>query len=77
MTDSNRAWITLKNDQILENHSIGAAGERRDDLIFNTTITKYHKILTNPSYANQIILITYPLINNYNITKKNTENKHT
>jgi len=75
MTDSKRAWIALENGQVLEGRSIGADGERTGDLVFNTAMTGYHEILTDPSYAGQIVLMTYPLIGNYGVAEEDAESE--
>jgi len=73
MSSSGRAWLVLENGLILEGRSIGTAGERGGDLVFNTAMTGYHEILTDPSYAGQVVLMTYPLIGNYGIAEEDAE----
>jgi len=72
-SDGDRAWIALENGTVLEGRSIGAPGERSGDLVFNTAMTGYHEILTDPSYAGQIVLMTYPLIGNYGVAEEDAE----
>ena len=68
-----RAWIALENGVVMEGRSIGAPGERSGDLVFNTAMSGYHEILTDPSYAGQTVLLTYPLIGNYGVAEEDAE----
>jgi carbamoyl-phosphate synthase small subunit len=68
-----RAWIALENGLVLEGGSVGADGEAGGDLVFNTAMTGYHEILTDPSYAGQVVIMTYPLIGNYGIAEEDAE----
>ncbi|MEM6672119.1 MAG: glutamine-hydrolyzing carbamoyl-phosphate synthase small subunit [Planctomycetota bacterium] len=68
-----RAWLALENGLVLEGNSIGAAGEASGDLVFNTAMTGYQEILTDPSYAGQGVVMTYPLIGNYGIADEDME----
>jgi carbamoyl-phosphate synthase small subunit len=72
MSDA-RAWIALENGVVMEGRSIGAAGECTGDLVFNTAMSGYHEILTDPSYAGQTVLMTYPLIGNYGVAEEDAE----
>ena len=62
-----RAWLALENGLVVEGRSVGASGEVSGDLVFNTAMTGYQEILTDPSYAGQGVVMTYPLIGNYGI----------
>ena len=68
-----KAWLALENGLVLEGRSVGARGERRGDLVFNTAMTGYHEILTDPSYAGQVVVMTYPLIGNYGVADEDDE----
>jgi carbamoyl-phosphate synthase small subunit len=70
---ANRAWLALENGVVMEGRSIGASGERSGDLVFNTAMSGYHEILTDPSYAGQTVLMTYPLIGNYGVAEEDAE----
>ena len=59
----------------LEGRSVGADGEAGGDLVFNTAMTGYHEILTDPSYAGQVVLMTYPLIGNYGVAEEDAESE--
>lgn len=73
MTTPKPAWFALENGVVVEGLSIGADGERGGDLVFNTAMSGYHEILTDPSYAGQVVLMTYPLIGNYGIAAEDAE----
>ena len=59
------AILALEDGHIYRGRVFGAAGERTGEVVFNTSITGYQEILTDPSYAGQIVLLTYPHIGNY------------
>jgi carbamoyl-phosphate synthase small subunit len=73
MTEEPKAWLALENGLVLEGRSVGASGERCGDLVFNTAMTGYHEILTDPSYAGQGVVMTYPLIGNYGVAREDDE----
>ncbi len=68
-----RAWLALENGLVLEGRSIGADGEAGGDLVFNTAMSGYQEILTDPSYAGQGVVMTYPLIGNYGVSDEDME----
>lgn len=68
-----RASLAVENGLVLHGRSVGAAGERTGDLVFNTAMTGYHEILTDPSYAGQTVVMTYPLIGNYGVAEEDAE----
>jgi carbamoyl-phosphate synthase small subunit len=59
------AILALEDGRIFHGRSYGAAGERFGEVVFNTSLSGYQEILTDPSYAGQIIILTYPHIGNY------------
>ena len=67
-----RAILALADGTIFEGISIGASGEVNGEIVFNTSMTGYQEILTDPSYAKQIVTLTYPHIGN---TGTNSEDK--
>jgi len=73
MSDGKRAYLATENGIFLEGDSIGVDGEKGGDLVFNTAMTGYHEILTDPSYAGQVVLMTYPLIGNYGVAEEDAE----
>lgn len=70
-----KAWLALENGIVLEGRAVGAQGEKGGDLVFNTAMTGYHEILTDPSYSGQVVLMTYPLIGNYGVAEEDTESE--
>ena len=62
MTD--QAVLALEDGSVFLGRSIGAAGETAGEVVFNTAMTGYQEILTDPSYARQIVTLTYPHIGN-------------
>jgi carbamoyl-phosphate synthase small subunit len=73
MTESQTAWLGIENGVVLEGRSVGAAGESTGDLVFNTAMSGYHEILTDPSYSGQSVVMTYPLIGNYGVAEEDAE----
>ena len=73
MEERGPATLALENGVVLRGTSAGAAGERSGDLVFNTAMSGYHEILTDPSYAGQVVLMTYPLIGNYGVAEEDAE----
>ena len=60
-----KAILLLEDGAIFEGRSFGARGQECGEVVFNTSMTGYQEILTDPSYNEQIITMTYPLIGNY------------
>src|SRR5208337_3029462 len=60
---------------IFEGEALGARGEACGEVVFNTSITGYQEVLTDPSYRGQIVTMTYPLIGNYGIVPGDGESK--
>ena len=65
--------MALEDGMIFKGRSFGANGERYGEVIFNTSMTGYQEILTDPSYKGQIVVMTYPLIGNYGINSEDVE----
>ncbi len=59
------AILVLADGTVFRGHSIGAPGQTIGEVVFNTAITGYQEILTDPSYCRQIVTLTYPHIGNY------------
>ncbi|MCP5003031.1 MAG: glutamine-hydrolyzing carbamoyl-phosphate synthase small subunit [Planctomycetes bacterium] len=70
---NNKAVLALSDGKIFEGVSFGATGETSGEVVFNTSITGYPEILTDPSYRGQIVTMTYPMIGNYGICEKDYE----
>jgi carbamoyl-phosphate synthase small subunit len=73
MSATKSAWIALENGLVMKGSSVGADGEAGGDLVFNTAMSGYHEILTDPSYAGQVVIMTYPLIGNYGVADEDAE----
>lgn len=67
------ALIALENGTCFEGRAFAGAGEVYGELVFNTSMTGYQEILTDPSYHGQIVTLTYPLIGNYGINDDDNE----
>ena len=68
-----KAFLALEDGTIFEGSSFGAAGEVIGELVFNTGMTGYQEVLTDPSYCGQIVTMTYPLIGNYGVNLEDIE----
>jgi len=69
------AIIALEDGKIFRGKSFGAKGERTGEVVFNTSMTGYQEILTDPSYKGQIVCMTYTLMGNYGINKEDFESR--
>jgi carbamoyl-phosphate synthase small subunit len=70
-----KALLALEDGTIFEGQSLGAPGRTYGEVVFNTGMTGYQEILTDPSYAGQIVSLTYPLIGNYGINADDFESR--
>jgi len=68
-----KALIALEDGSIFEGESFCGEGEIFGEIVFNTGMTGYQEILTDPSYKGQIVTMTYPLIGNYGINREDME----
>lgn len=68
-----RGFLALEDGSVYEGISIGADGEMDGEVVFNTSITGYQEILTDPSYRGQIVTMTYPMIGNVGINQEDVE----
>ena len=66
-------YLLLEDGRIFPGDMIGASGETLGEAVFNTSMTGYQEVLTDPSYAGQIVTMTYPLIGNYGVTPDDAE----
>ena len=62
-----KAFLILEDGTVFSGTSIGAEREVISEIVFNTSMTGYLEVLTDPSYAGQAVTMTYPLIGNYGI----------
>jgi len=70
-----KAYLILEDGTVFEGTSIGSAREIISEIVFNTSMTGYLEVLTDPSYAGQAVVMTYPLIGNYGICREDMESK--
>src|ERR1700738_2126967 len=70
-----KAILALEDGRHCEGESFGAAGTRVGEICFNTAMTGYQEVLTDPSYRGQIVAMTYPLIGNYGINSTDQESR--
>ena len=73
LNDSKPAALALEDGRVFRGRSWGAEGESCGEMVFNTSMSGYQEILTDPSYAGQIVCMTYPLIGNYGVTSLDAE----
>ncbi len=69
------AKLALADGTIFTGHAFGADGEVFGEVVFNTSLTGYQEILTDPSYSGQIVTMTYPMIGNYGSNPEDVESK--
>ena len=70
-----KAYLILEDGTVFEGTSIGSDREVISEIVFNTSMTGYLEVLTDPSYAGQAVVMTYPLIGNYGICREDMESK--
>lgn len=70
-----KAILVLEDGRTFAGASFGADGECFGEVVFNTSMTGYQEILTDPSYAGQIVCMTYPLIGNYGVNEDDVESR--
>ncbi len=69
------AKLALEDGTVFTGRAFGAAGTSEGEVVFNTSMTGYQEILTDPSYKGQIVTMTYPLIGNYGINRLDVESR--
>ncbi len=69
------AVLVLRDGRVFRGRALGAVGETSGEVIFNTAMSGYQEILTDPSYRGQIVAMTYPLIGNYGINEEDVESR--
>jgi carbamoyl-phosphate synthase small subunit len=67
------ALLVLEDGLVFSGYNFGAKGENSGEVVFNTSLSGYQEILTDPSYAGQIVVMTYPEIGNYGINSEDIE----
>src|SRR3954468_18170184 len=69
------AKLALEDGTVFTGRGFGASGTTEGEVVFNTAMTGYQEILTDPSYKGQIVTMTYPLIGNYGVNPTDTESR--
>ena len=69
------AKLALEDGTVFTGRAFGAPGTSEGEVVFNTSMTGYQEILTDPSYKGQIVTMTYPLIGNYGINRQDVESR--
>src|SRR5262249_40043891 len=69
------AKLALEDGTVYSGRSFGAQGETFGEVVFNTSMTGYQEVLTDPSYKGQLVTMTYPLIGNYGINPEDPESR--
>src|SRR5262245_13047333 len=67
------AILALEDGAVFEGRSFGAPAERSGEVVFNTALTGYQEVFTDPSYAGQIVILTNPQIGNYGTSTEDNE----
>ncbi len=75
MNLTKKAILVLEDGRAFRGETFGAEGETFGEMVFNTSMSGYQEILTDPSYAGQIVCMTYPLIGNYGVNEEDTESR--
>jgi len=70
-----KAILCLEDERTFLGESFGAQGETTGEVVFNTSLSGYQEVLTDPSYKGQIVTMTYPLIGNYGINEEDSESE--
>ncbi len=70
-----KAYLILEDGTVFAGTSIGSPREMISEIVFNTSMTGYLEVLTDPSYAGQAVVMTYPLIGNYGICREDMESR--
>lgn len=73
MNNQQRAVLVLEDGRAFAGRTWGASGETVGEMVFNTSMSGYQEVLTDPSYAAQIVCMTYPLIGNYGVNARDEE----
>ena len=72
---SPHAILALADGTVFVGNSIGAAGQTVGEVVFNTAMSGYQEILTDPSYCQQLVTLTYPHIGNYGVNAEDVESE--
>src|SRR3989304_9902365 len=69
------ALLVLEDGTVFHGRSLGASGQSHGEVVFSTAMTGYQEMLTDPSYAGQILVLTYPLVGNYGVNALDVESR--
>ncbi len=69
------ALLVLRDGRVFRGEALGVAGQTWGEVIFNTAMSGYQEILTDPSYRGQIVAMTYPMIGNYGVNAEDVESR--
>src|SRR5207302_11018469 len=69
------AKLAMEDGTVYTGRAFGARGEKFGEVVFNTSMTGYQEVLTDPSYKGQIVTMTYPLIGNYGVNPEDQESR--
>ena len=69
------AWLVLEDGTAFKGRAVGAEGDAFGEIVFNTSMTGYQEVLTDPSYKGQIVCMTYPHIGNYGVNEEDVESR--
>ena len=75
MSEFKKAILVLEDGRTFRGRAFGAEGETFGEMVFNTSMTGYQEILTDPSYAGQLVCMTYPHIGNYGVNEEDAESR--
>jgi carbamoyl-phosphate synthase small subunit len=70
-----QAILALADGTVFVGNSIGSSGSTVGEVVFNTAMTGYQEILTDPSYCQQLVTLTYPHIGNYGVNAEDVESE--
>src|SRR5881296_4143492 len=73
MSEARVCKLALEDGTVFTGRAFGATGTSEGEVVFNTSMTGYQEILTDPSYKGQIVTMTYPLIGNYGVNQQDVE----
>jgi carbamoyl-phosphate synthase small subunit len=75
LSSSQSAYLLLEDGRVFPGSSLGLEGTALGEVVFNTSMTGYQEILTDPSYSGQLVTMTYPLIGNYGVNQEDEESE--
>ena len=76
MSEIKPAFLVLEDGSVYPGEAFGADAGGHGEVVFNTSMTGYQEVLTDPSYAGQLVTLTYPLVGNYGINQEDFESRH-